>query len=363
MVARLLQCRFVGNGLTDISGADRVSECYFKTPGTAHGTVIVPKPGALIERNVFDSCHTWDAPCIGIGTQTCEVVNNTFYKGDRAIDARSNNAVIRNNIFYEVSYYGIHSQGASTCPLTTYNCFYESPFVGPCVEVDSTNTFLDPLFSWGVNNPYYLSDNSPCIDAGDPSDNVPEGGGIRVDIGAVEYTGLVLHFDLQQPPNGGTILDSFPTFAWGSVPDTTEYGAFHYELFWADNAPFAAAESLQVGTINTYVSTTVFPPLQDWYWKIRAVSDSGRYFWSDQVYTFDVDYIPDRPALVLPDNGAELSPSGLLIWTISVDLDDGDSLWYEIHVDDDSLFGSPEIAQTIREVTFPPFCGHSVKTL
>jgi len=58
---------------------------------------------------------------------------------------------------------------------------------------DQHSINLDPLVvkvDSGPGSPwadYYLTKNSPCIDAGDPSYQPPPGGGSRIDIGAYEY--------------------------------------------------------------------------------------------------------------------------------------------------------------------------------
>ena len=49
------------------------------------------------------------------------------------------------------------------------------------------NIDLDPLFADPDSTDYSLSPESPCIDAGDPTLEVPLGGGARVDMGAIEY--------------------------------------------------------------------------------------------------------------------------------------------------------------------------------
>ncbi len=52
------------------------------------------------------------------------------------------------------------------------------------------NISVDPLFvnyTGDVAGDYHLTSGSACIDAGDPADPVPAGGGARIDIGAFEY--------------------------------------------------------------------------------------------------------------------------------------------------------------------------------
>jgi hypothetical protein len=50
------------------------------------------------------------------------------------------------------------------------------------------NISEDPRFGNPVHGNFHLCFNSPCIDLGDPNDPVPPKGGLRVDMGAFEYT-------------------------------------------------------------------------------------------------------------------------------------------------------------------------------
>ncbi|RKX71561.1 hypothetical protein DRP53_01135 [candidate division WOR-3 bacterium] len=94
---------------------------------------------------------------------------------------------------------------------TDYNCIYDPSHPNRFIEVGTTYYTLsewqnlsgndyhslnqDPLVvRWGKgpghpDSDFYLTKNSPCIDAGDPSYQPPPGGGPRIDIGAYEYTG------------------------------------------------------------------------------------------------------------------------------------------------------------------------------
>jgi len=49
------------------------------------------------------------------------------------------------------------------------------------------NIDLDPMFLEPDSLDFNLLVDSPCIDSGDPSFDVPPGGGSRIDMGAYEY--------------------------------------------------------------------------------------------------------------------------------------------------------------------------------
>ncbi|MBU1077857.1 MAG: hypothetical protein KKH98_11230, partial [Spirochaetes bacterium] len=55
---------------------------------------------------------------------------------------------------------------------------------------DATEIQSNALFQSiypSATNFLYLSSGSPCIDSGDPNDPVPTDGGLRIDMGAIEY--------------------------------------------------------------------------------------------------------------------------------------------------------------------------------
>ncbi len=79
----------------------------------------------------------------------------------------------------------------SDVPITiSYNCFHENPGGDYNANVTSNNEVsADPRFTDPDNGDFTLLYDSPAIEAGDPDTEVPENGGWRVDIGALEYTG------------------------------------------------------------------------------------------------------------------------------------------------------------------------------
>lgn len=79
-------------------------------------------------------------------------------------------------------------------PVTiSHTCFHENPGGDYNVNVTSENDVVaDPRMTDPDNADFSLLYDSPAIDAGHPDTEVPENGGWRVDIGALEYTGMRL---------------------------------------------------------------------------------------------------------------------------------------------------------------------------
>jgi len=147
------------------------------------------------------------------------LVNNTIHRnmgteadsggGLHGLTGFFEDSKARNNIFSENSGYGVHLVVASGCSANIgYNDFWmnaQGPFFpGSCVEWSGNgNLFLDPMFESpndcaGLG----LTDGSPCIDAGDPDTRVPPGGGLVVDMGAIEESSIDV--DLQADLGGGS---------------------------------------------------------------------------------------------------------------------------------------------------------------
>ncbi len=174
---------------------------------------------------------------------------------------------ISNNIVANNSEYGIETGGSAA--TITYNDFYANSKGPVRGSFGGGNITDDPLFVGGNPFDYELTHNSPCIDAGDPATPVPPRGGIRVDMGALEYAGIGLVY----PANAETITLRRPQFLWTRIRDTA----------------LAATYRLVLDTSEGFISPDSSPPLADtawqfsyqlklgqtYFWKVFAVPDSG----------------------------------------------------------------------------------------
>ncbi|MDD5066283.1 MAG: right-handed parallel beta-helix repeat-containing protein [bacterium] len=124
------------------------------------------------------------------------VINNTFFKnGGRGVlfDGTSTSCTLRNNIAQSNTGEGFMRVVNATPLVQSYNNSFGNSgnnfdFQGDAlgtgtISQDSLFQSTDP----SATNFLYLSSGSPCVDTGDPNDPVPEDGGLRVDMGAIEY--------------------------------------------------------------------------------------------------------------------------------------------------------------------------------
>jgi hypothetical protein len=179
------------------SGTKIVRNCYIHGNGYgvgiwndfANGTTYVENN--IISDNIYDGF----APYEGISYLT----NNTIYDngGSGYCDVFSfgGTAYIQNNIIAANNEYGILKH-RDTELFISYNdvwftgLYYEyypgnpqpfDPYPG------TGEISMDPQFADPSNGDFSLLPISPCIDKGDPSFAVPQGGGCRIDMGAIEY--------------------------------------------------------------------------------------------------------------------------------------------------------------------------------
>lgn len=131
-------------------------------------------------------------PCAIFLRQECypRIVNNTIANNDwGGLSIQGGSLpLVKNNVFYNNAPYGIHST-SQTFDISYNDVYLHTQNYEGIPDQTGTNGNIsgDPLF---VNSPagdYHLTIDSPCIDAGDPADPVPAGGGAAIDMGAFEF--------------------------------------------------------------------------------------------------------------------------------------------------------------------------------
>jgi len=135
------------------------------------GTLRIDASGSIIENNTFINNTSLDrSGCI-------------LAEGDYSTDT-----YIRNNIFFNNSYYGVYINDGSNYHLS-YNCFYANGS-GPYYNInpEAGNIYEYPLFTDTSVNNYHLTSLSPCIDAGDSLSPYDPDSTVA-DIGALYYSG------------------------------------------------------------------------------------------------------------------------------------------------------------------------------
>ena len=161
-------------------------DCYGSSPPISKNTII---------NNSFGiNCYNISSPAIS---------NNTISNNVNGIDCRiSSFPSIVNNILYENAY-GINAE--TTPSSLEFNLFFENTTTaigdglpvdfGEIVSVNANNDpcdpymnlFMDPDFVHPGNFDFHLTENSPCIDAGNPDPLYYDPDGTIADIGAFYF--------------------------------------------------------------------------------------------------------------------------------------------------------------------------------
>jgi len=160
--------------------------------------------------NIVDTANTWSISAgvyvFGTGTiGTVNITNNVFYDCGSGIYAKKGTVNAKNNIITDCGF-GVYAKDSGTI-TSTYNDVWNN--VNDYYENASAGTgdiSLDPLFYDVSNHKFYLNStigtwnglawevmvvDSPCIDAGDPTDDYsdePAPNGNRINMGAYGNT-------------------------------------------------------------------------------------------------------------------------------------------------------------------------------
>lgn len=144
-----------------------------------------------------------------------------------------------------------------------------------------------------------------------------------------------------RPCDGKHTNDNTPWLDWTDVTDAT---VVHYQLQVDDNTDFS---SPVVSKTWVKLSSTTLPALPDgeYYWRVRAVDEANNMSAWSSIWSFTVDTVaPLVPTLTYPASGYNTADSTpWLDWT---DVTDPSVVHYQVQVDDDADFSSPEISKT-----------------
>ncbi len=138
----------------------------------------------------------------------CEVMNNTIFSNEIGILCGTNSPLfIINNILYDNSI-GVNFSSAPS--QLSNNSFWQNnthaagdnlpPSFGEIVTTNNNgdpcdpyfSLFMNPMFVDPSNDDFNLTENSPCIDAGDPDPEYYDPDGTIADIGAFYYDQTIL---------------------------------------------------------------------------------------------------------------------------------------------------------------------------
>lgn len=180
------------------------------------------------------------------------------------------------------------------------------------------------------------------------------GNTIRVNfVKSVITVGVPLEFNLISPANGALVLEQKPTLVWESLRDSMPIPAT-YTVYLGTNPSFSPADTSPPITDTMFQVAANLQFQTTYYWKVRAVSTNNDTVFSNETRNFKIDTPPTKPLDLYPSSGADISVNNYLVWLTGKDPDPGDLVTYQVQIDDNPNFSSPEVNQSgIDENTQP----------
>jgi len=148
---------------------------------------------------------------------------------------------------------------------------------------------------------------------------------------------------LSTPANGSDTSDTTPTFIWSSVS-----GATSYRIQADNNSDFSSPEIDQTTSDTEYTPSSPLSP-GTYYWRVGASNTCGDSNWSSS-WSVTVTGPPGVPTLSSPASGSttcDTTPTLVWSWV-------NGTTHYDIQVDNNSDFSSPEIDQTTPATSHTP---------
>jgi hypothetical protein len=170
----------------------------------------------------------------------------------------------------------------------------------------------------------------------------PRGGAIRVNfVKAVIQVGIPFQLALVAPAEAAFVLERRPTFVWNTLRDSAAVTAA-YAVFVADNPAFAPADTSPPLTDTLWQIPFDLQFQTGYFWKVRAITARPDTVFSE-TRNFRVDAPPNMPLDLYPSSGSDISFNDFLVWLEGSDPDPGDSVTYQVQIDDNADFSSPEV--------------------
>jgi hypothetical protein len=158
---------------------------------------------------------------------------------------------------------------------------------------------------------------------------------------SIEVCDQVTLPSLMLPANGASTCDATPTFEWSALS-----GAPSYRLQVDDDPAFGSTAINVLVTSYGYTPGAALPA-GFYYWRLRGESAACQGRWS-AVRSLTIQTTAAAPTLYYPSSGGEICGSSPYFSWHGVS---GATL-YQIQVDNNSNFGSPEINQTTTNASY-----------
>ncbi|MBD3297374.1 MAG: hypothetical protein GF341_01870 [candidate division Zixibacteria bacterium] len=292
-----------------------------------------------IRRNVF--YENLGNSCIGVYSGAPLIINNTFDRNNRGMYSFSSWTVAINNIVSNSAGYGIYG-GYSN--LSYNNVYNNNPDYLQAVP-DTGNISADPLYLDADDAVFHLTEPSPCIDSGHPGPQYRDPDGSRNDMGAFPFSHeypFVVNVRIDTTGDNLHILDPTPLVQWdyaiaGRAPLLASELEFGTDADWTDAELWAAPQvpgpttTIEYGGAPIVIGNT-------YYVRIRVRVDTAWSEWRTVPFAFNRP--PTSTNVDSPIGNAVSSTSRAYLTVHNASDADGDVLWYDFEVYEDSMLAS-----------------------
>ncbi len=231
----------------------------------------------IVRNTIFGNSALWDGGGISCRNSSAPLVTNCIVWGDTAFFTDE-----------------IYMDGSGSLTVTYSDVAGGWPGEG---NIDTPPLYADPL-----EGDFALLSDSPCIDSGDPEAEVPQDGGDRVDMGAIEYPypeSPPLRLTFFEPPEVGRPGE---TVMWGFTVENTTGASVEFDGWVAVSGPAnATRDSLtQVripprvtasGMISLYIPRQAPPGSYTVKGRVGILHED---IWDGEVFDGEVSAVPGR---------------------------------------------------------------------
>ncbi len=148
-------------------------------------------------------------------------------------------------------------------------------------------------------------------------------------------------FGIYHPPENAEIYQLHPTFKWGTAVDPDPLSEVHYSLEISFFSDFRKSRIYSDLSDTSFTAPDSLDNQTTYFWRVRAIDNTGRETVSSSTTGFFVDTTPSSPLLTSPLGSEERTPVDTLTWEACSDPDPDDIITYEVEV-----CASEEFAET-----------------
>jgi len=253
-----------------------------------------------ITRNIFTGNSNWACMYGWLDTDSVVILNNTLWQNTGGVvlmDLSPAVSVVKGNIVANCC--DVHGEGAFRSWYVYNDQWNGEPQCGRIEYDGGLNGCFDPRFIDPSAGDFRLREESPCIDAGDPSAVYRDPDGSPNDMGAIPYTGTDYPVPLGLSFGTGRFNNVTPTvtpmFCW-SYFDTALTSQAQWQVQVSSDSTWAAVDLWDPGPSFSADTSAVYAgadlrPYRKYYVRVRVGNGGAWGDWRYSAFSPVSDYI------------------------------------------------------------------------